>query len=229
MLKTNFNNRYKREKTNDNSNVVPSSEGGFFNRKIITIILILINIIFFVFEYLKIGKPILSGQENLDQLLNLGANYGESSLSGESYRILVSVFLHSSLFHLISDVIILLILGFFVEKKMGSFWYLFLYVFVGCFSNFMSALLSHKSIFVGASSSIFSIIAASFIYKMLASNETRINFYIIFILFFWDLILGFIDPHINTLTNVVGIISGIVLVSSFNFFISFFKFLKKLF
>ena len=96
-------------------------------------------------------------------------NYGystENFLSGKVYVLVTSIFLHSNLDHLLSNLLVLLIFGFALEEEIGRKKFLILF-FAGAFlGDLLSSLIySSSQISVGASGGIFSIMAAAILIK----------------------------------------------------------------
>lgn len=79
--------------------------------------------------------------EEVDQsaLIHLGANVASLTLSGESWRLLSSVFLHSSVSHLLMNMFALLVVGGAVERILGKWRLLIIWLFSGIFGGLISA------------------------------------------------------------------------------------------
>lgn len=95
--------------------------------------------------------------------------YGYSTdnlLSGNVYVLITSIFLHSNLDHLFSNLLVLLIFGLALEEEIGTGRYLLLF-FSGAFlGDLMSSLIyAPAQISVGASAGIFAIMAAAVLIK----------------------------------------------------------------
>ncbi|STK93703.1 rhomboid family protein [Escherichia coli] len=75
--------------------------------------------------------------EEVDQsaLIHLGANVASLTLSGESWRLLSSVFLHSSVSHLLMNMFALLVVGGVVERILGKWRLLIVWLFSGVFGG----------------------------------------------------------------------------------------------
>ncbi|EQA1904414.1 DUF6710 family protein [Escherichia coli] len=102
--------------------------------------------------------------EEVDQsaLIHLGANVASLTLSGESWRLLSSVFLHSSVSHLLMNMFALLVVGGVVERILGKWRLLIIWLFSGVFGGLISACYALREseqivISVGASGAIMGI------------------------------------------------------------------------
>lgn len=117
--------------------------------------------------------------EEVDQsaLIHLGANVASLTLSGESWRLLSSVFLHSSVSHLLMNMFALLVVGGVVERILGKWRLLIVWLFSGVFGGLISACYALREseqivISVGASGAIMGIAGAA-IATQLASGAGK--------------------------------------------------------
>lgn len=106
--------------------------------------------------------------EEVDQsaLIHLGANVASLTLSGEPWRLLSSVFLHSSFSHLLMNMFALLAVGTVAERILGKWRLLIIWLFSGIFGGLISACYALREseqivISVGASGAIMGIAGAA--------------------------------------------------------------------
>ena len=85
-------------------------------------------------------------------LLEMGANAGDKIFDGESWRVISSMFLHGGFFHLFMNMIALWVIGGIVERLLGNFSYLLVYIFSGVIGSLFS-LYSHHSLAIGVGAS----------------------------------------------------------------------------
>lgn len=111
----------------------------------ITIILIFLNVAIFLL------KP--------DVL-----KYGQIKGNKEYYRLFTSLFIHGSIFHLLSNMYALLTNGIFLEKHYSSIKMAFVYILTGIVGNVISELLGNYKISFGASGAIFGLIGLKMVY-----------------------------------------------------------------
>lgn len=106
--------------------------------------------------------------EEVDQsaLIHLGANVASLTLSDESWRLLSSIFLHSSFSHLLMNMFALLAVGTVAERILGKWRLLIIWLFSGIFGGLISACYALREseqivISVGASGAIMGIAGAA--------------------------------------------------------------------
>ncbi len=101
----------------------------------LTGILLLINISIFVLEVLS-GVSVFSPR--MGDLILWGANYAPLTLTGDSWRLLTSVFLHIGLLHVTVNCWALYIWGVYAEFYYGRRYYLALYLSAGLAGSLLS-------------------------------------------------------------------------------------------
>ncbi|EOB6058127.1 rhomboid family intramembrane serine protease [Escherichia coli] len=106
--------------------------------------------------------------EEVDQsaLIHLGANVAPLTLSGEPWRLLSSIFLHSSVSHLLMNMFAFLVVGGVAEQILGKWRLLITWLFSGVFGGLISACYALREseqivISVGASEAILGIAGAA--------------------------------------------------------------------
>jgi rhomboid protease GluP len=72
-------------------------------------------------------------------MLQWGANYAPYTLTGESWRLLSSVFMHSSWLHLCMNMVMLMAIGEALERLVGSLRFFLAYILCGVGGSFLSA------------------------------------------------------------------------------------------
>lgn len=117
------------------------------NFPFVTIILVLLNILFFLFFYEKSFEYVLL--------------YTLNDFSFSLIQTFISIFFHSSLLHLSINVLILLMFGLILEKYIGSIKFLVIFLFGGFFGNLVEYIFSTGNVYIlGASGGIFAIFGA---------------------------------------------------------------------
>ena len=89
-----------------------------------------------------------------------GALYGPAVAAGDWWRLITSTFLHSGIFHLGMNMLILWLVGSRLEESMGRSRYLLLYLVGGLAGSTGALLLDPNAVTVGASGSIFGLLGA---------------------------------------------------------------------
>ena len=118
--------------------------------------------------------------EEVDQsaLIHLGANVASLTLSDESWRLLSSVFLHSSFSHLLMNMFALLVVGTVAERILGKWRLLIIWLFSGIFGGLISACYALREseqivISVGASGAIMGIAGAAIATQLASGAGTH--------------------------------------------------------
>jgi rhomboid protease GluP len=126
---------------------------------------LLVGITIFVYLLQLASQPVLQ----VDLPLVLFAKVNEYIRAGQFWRLITPILVHGSLMHIAFNMYALFILGSDLESVMGYKRFMLLYLLAGFSGNVLSFLLSDK-VSVGASTSIFGMIAAQGIF--LYQNRT---------------------------------------------------------
>lgn len=147
-------------------------------------------------------------------LLRFGAKYGPAIADGQYWRLFTAIFLHVSLFHLLTNSIGLVIFGKIVESNFSTRTFASIYLLSGVFGNIASYAAS-PDIGVGASGAIFGIVGAYAAYLVRNRGELRESatgtLIALLILVAIDLFYGLTTPGIDNWAHVGGLSSGFVL------------------
>ncbi|KAK4416512.1 RHOMBOID-like protein 9, chloroplastic [Sesamum alatum] len=126
-------------------------------------ILASINIAVFLFE---IATPVKNSDFGLFSLpMVYGAKINNLILTGEWWRLVTPMFLHSGIFHIALGSWILFSFGHEVSQKYGSFTFLLIYVLGGISGNLISFLHTSEPT-VGGTGPVFAIIGAWLVYQV---------------------------------------------------------------
>lgn len=164
---------------------------------------------------LFIWMSLAGGTENTSTLLRFSAN---SSLLveyyGEWWRLSGALFLHSGIWHLLMNVVALLFIGITLEKYLGHIRYLALFAITGIMGSLASQA-SGLLCSIGASGSIFGFFGASVVtgwrYKKEIPSHVRIRLGgVIVALIIYNLIYGIIQPEIDNMAHIAGLLGGIL-------------------
>ena len=148
--------------------------------------------------------------------------YGNGSISlafvkeGEWYRLLTSIFLHGSLDHFFSNMLLLYFMGDILERKVGWVRFLFVYLISGVMGNLVSCLHEYilGSYFVsfGASGAVFGIIGMLFYMVIRRREDVRISIPAMIFMVAYCIYSSFVGEHINVAAHLGGLLGGIVLM-----------------
>ena len=176
-----------------------------------TILLAAANVI--VFFYLTFQGMTEDGAFMLEP----GAMYVPYVLgSGEYYRLFSSMFMHFGFEHLVNNMVMLLVIGFTLEREIGTIKFLIIYLFSGLGGNLLSAVWDMMSgsfaVSAGASGAVFGIVGA--LLYVAIRNRGRIGdvsgrglaFMVILSLYY-----GFTSGGVDNFAHIGGLLSGFIL------------------
>ncbi|MSQ07726.1 MAG: rhomboid family intramembrane serine protease [Dehalococcoidia bacterium] len=167
---------------------------------------------------LWIGLTITGGSENTINLYHWGAKYGggpdsllSGILDGEWWRLIVPVFLHAGIFHLVANTFGLVAFGGTIERIFGSVSFAAIYLLSGVLGN-VASLWWGPDLGVGASGAVFGMIGAFGAYLLLNRQHlgqigrqslTTVGFLIVINVLFGLLITG-----VDNAAHVGGLLGG---------------------
>lgn len=176
-----------------------------------TILLAAANVI--VFFYLTFQGMTEDGAFMLEH----GAMYVPYVLgSREYYRLFSSMFMHFGFEHLVNNMVMLLVIGFTLEREIGTIKFLIIYLFSGLGGNLLSAVWDMMSgsfaVSAGASGAVFGIVGA--LLYVAIRNRGRIGdvsgrglaFMVILSLYY-----GFTSGGVDNFAHIGGLLSGFIL------------------
>ena len=171
-----------------------------FKRARITIYLAIVNVaLYFVF---------LLNQDTQLYLLFVQIN-SRVIEQLELWRLFTSMFLHSDILHLISNMIGLLLFGTFIENFGSKKAYIIIYFVSGVMGNIMSLfLLPPYIISLGASGAIYGLIGATVLLIILERNTAQLLLTFVYLTYF---IITSFSPQINYASHIFGLITGFLL------------------
>jgi len=149
---------------------------------------------------------------HVDIPLQLGAKVNNLIRLGQLWRLITPVLLHGSILHIGFNMYALLVIGAGLERRMGHGRYLLLYLLAGFAGNVFSFLFS-SGISVGASTSIFGLLAAEgvFLYhnRALFGQQARRALGNIIFIAMINLFIG-LQPGIDNWGHVGGLLGGLI-------------------
>jgi len=180
------------------------------NFPIITLTLFFLNSIIFYFTYPKIS---------FEYLVRYGININYFTIS----KLFSSIFFHINLLHFLTNMIILLMFGLILEKKINSIKFLFLFLISAVVGNFIQAIYIPNSFVIGASAGLFGIIGGIVILDPLLKVRILgiIKFPIIIIFggffIFSNLFSNYLEIGLNSgnLAHLIGFIIGLLFITFF--------------
>ncbi|MDR4945005.1 rhomboid family intramembrane serine protease [Neobacillus cucumis] len=134
-------------------------------------------------------------------------------MEGEVWRLITPTFMHSGFSHMLFNSFSLILFGPALERMLGSGKFLFVYLFSGIIANLATLLLEPLTYtHVGSSGAIFGLfgyyIAIIIFRKKMMSQQ---NVQIILILSAVSIIMTFLQPKINIIAHLFGLLGGLLL------------------
>lgn len=168
-----------------------------------TYILIALNVAVYIYT------SILSGNA-LQTSIDVQAQWGQYNLlvfNGWYYQLLTSMFIHASLFHLVGNLLFLLIFGLRGEEMFSLPEFLTIYLVGGLFGNILSLGFGPDFISVGASGAIFAMFGACVIYGRRSVRQSILGALVYaFFLFFINTGAG-----VNIAAHLGGLVFGLLM------------------
>lgn len=155
----------------------------------------------------------LSGE---DVLLRWAANFGPSTVAGQWWRLLTSIFVHMSLIHLAINMWCLWDLGSFVERIYGRSTYLFIFCLTGIAGALVSIAWQPFAVEAGASGAIFGlagVVIACCLFGHLRFSGSAAKRILLSVAAFavYSLAVGWSNPGVGNAAHLGGLISGFVI------------------
>lgn len=181
-------------------------------RYTLTLILVILNLLFFFINYVTNGNAVLSNTHppSPKQLLDVGG-YNHAT----SYWMIISaMFQHANIYHLIGNMIALVSVGASIERLFGKIPYLITYIVASFVAFIISGINDPHMVIVGASASIMALTGMLFIGALIMKQQALLYslIYSILFTFGYGFYFNTINEHtqISNLSHFVGLIVGLV-------------------
>jgi membrane associated rhomboid family serine protease len=162
-----------------------------------------------------IGDVFLSSDLQEKFLLWAG-NSSATVQDGEWWRVFTALFLHANWLHLTMNGAGLWIFGTAVEKTMGRWRFLVVFLLSGALANLASAFVAHYDVAIGASGGIFGVIGAFAVAvwrlrsPMYHALRRRL-LVVLALMVVTDFTIGGLEPQVDNLAHVGGFVAGILI------------------
>lgn len=154
-----------------------------------------------------------------DKLLMWAGNTVDTVQDGEWWRLFTALFLHANLLHLVMNGAGLWIFGSAVEKMIGRWRFLVVFLLAGALGNLVSAFQVHYDVAIGASGGIFGVIGAFAVgvWRLRSPMYFALRRRLLFILALMvaaDFTIGGLEPQVDNLAHVGGFLTGILITAA---------------
>jgi rhomboid protease GluP len=167
-----------------------------------TLILIIMNVAIYIAGAIVGGDALSTG----DNVVYVWGQVNALVFAGAYWQLLTSIFIHASIFHLVGNMLFLLIFGLRGEEMFSLPEYLGIYLLGGLAGNVLSLVLPDL-VSVGASGAIFALFGACVIYDRRSVKQSILGALVYaFFLFFINTGAG-----VNILAHLGGLAFGLVL------------------
>ncbi len=162
-----------------------------------------------------VGDVFLPG-ELQDKLLLWAGNSPDTLRDHEWWRLFTALFLHANLLHLAMNGAGLWIFGSAVEKTMGHWRVLAIFLVAGVLGNLASAFQAHYDVAIGASGGIFGVIGAFVVsvWRLRSPMYFALRRRLLLVLALMvacDFTIGGLEPQVDNLAHVGGFVAGILI------------------
>jgi rhomboid protease GluP len=158
------------------------------------------------------------GSQDPFSIYRLGAIFKFQNQQVEWWRLFTSMFMHFGFAHLFLNLFGLFMVGPFVERSVGSFRFLVIYLLSGLGSMFLATLLSPMPflILLGASGCIMGLLGAMayILFRGYIKDKSKIagkSFNIIIFIFAFQVIFDMLTPNVSMVAHLSGFVFGIIL------------------
>ncbi len=145
-------------------------------------------------------------------LIQYGAKENTLILQGQYWRFITPIFLHANLLHVGLNMLNLVILGVFLERLIGHWRFLLIYLLTGVVSIISSFYFMPQEVSVGASGAIFGLVGAYSIFVLIHRRAFRNGgiptLLWLVIVIGGNLSIGLFIPNVDNYAHMGGLISG---------------------
>ena len=183
------------------------------NVPLVTIILIIINVV--VFFYLEIAG---STEDTMFMLRHGALSYHETVTQGQYYRLITHFFMHFGYDHLSSNMVALILVGYYIENYIKKWRFVTIYMVSGVLAGFISMnvynYLGEPCVSAGASGAIFGLIGALTV--LLILNRERFKNVGVFQIIFFLLVTIFSGSksyQVDNYAHMAGFFVGLIIMT----------------
>lgn len=155
---------------------------------------------------------------NIDWWETCGLGWQKVFQYKEYYRLITSMFLHADLDHVFNNMLVLFVIGNYLEQQLGHLRYTILYFSAGIIAGFTSMVYNmfrnSYTISIGASGAIFGLIGALLMTVILRrGRQQEFDLRQILFMVFFSLYGGFTSQGVDNAAHIGGFLGGIILTT----------------
>ena len=175
---------------------------------IVNMSFVVINVLVYLVGMCTRGLPVYYGRMDVQSVL----------FRGEYWRIVTAMFLHGSVDHLFSNMLVLFFLGAMIEQEIGHICYGIVYLLSGIGGNLVSLYMKlvsfNTAASLGASGVVFGMDGVLLALVLFSNRKLQnISAPRVFLMIALSLYSGFVGSHIDNAAHVGGLVTGFVLGS----------------
>ncbi len=175
---------------------------------VLTGVLVAANLVLFVISATG-QRSVWRGLGGLNDIMGNGALWGPAvDLGGEWWRLLTSGFLHANILHVGFNVLLLALLGFPLERQLGTVRFAVLYLAALLAGSLGALLASPQALTVGASGAVFGLMGAHLMASRAVGGRARDSG--VSGLLMLNLVTTFLVPNISIGGHIGGLAGGLV-------------------
>jgi len=168
-----------------------------------TYILIALNVVIYIYGAIVSGNILETGNE----VVYVWGQVNAFVLEGAYWQLFTSMFIHASIYHLVGNMLFLLIFGLRGEEMFSLPEYLGIYILGGLAGNLLSLVFGPNFISVGASGAIFAMFGACVIYDRRSMRQSIVGA-LVYAFFLFIINTG---ANVNILAHLGGLAVGLAL------------------
>jgi rhomboid protease GluP len=168
-----------------------------------TYILIALNVAIYIAGAVVSGNALTTG----DGVVYVWGQVNAFVFAGAYWQLITSMFIHASIFHLVGNMLFLLIFGLRGEEMFSLPEYLGVYLLGGLAGNLLSLVFGPNFISVGASGAIFALFGAVVIYDRRSVRQSILGA-LVYAGFLFFINIG---PTVNILAHFGGLAAGLII------------------
>ncbi|HVM62210.1 MAG TPA: rhomboid family intramembrane serine protease [Verrucomicrobiae bacterium] len=157
-------------------------------------------------------------EEMQEKVLLWAGNSADTIRNGDWWRVFTALFLHANLLHLAMNGAGLWLFGSAVEKTLGRWRMLAVFLVGGALGNLASASVAHYDVAIGASGGIFAVIGAfaAGVWRLRSPMYFALRRRLLLVLTLMvaaDFTIGGLEPRVDNLAHVAGFFAGMALAA----------------